>query len=540
MMRWPRQIIAAGSLLAFLLSSPWALQARKFYDDDPLLKEPPPLDVKNPASRKLNEYYDFFTHTLGKLGEKNSSSRTFPARGVNTLGDVPDGPWYVKRHYWHPMTTEELARGPGSQELPEGGWKVVAAKTEGITPGFTIDDALGRRYIIKFDPRQNQEMASAADVIGARFFHALGYHVPENHIVYFGRNRLTVSPDADIRDANGKRRPMTGRDIEELLVAVVRGEKGYRAIASRYLPGKPLGPFRYYGTRSDDPNDLAPHEHRRDLRGLFVFAAWLAHNDIKSLNTLDTLVEEDGVHFIRHHLIDFGASLGSDSFTAKSPRAGNAYMFEPALALKQLFSLGIYLPHWATANYPYFPSVGNFESEIFDPEKWKPNYPIPSFDNRLPDDEFWAAKQVMAFTDQEIRAIVGSGEFADPAAQNWLVSNLIVRRNKIGRTYFAKVLPLDRFRVEGGQLKFDDLGVKYGFAAARNYDVAWSHFNNETETLTPIGGPQTASLPSDLASAPSGGYFAARVHAGDAAKAVTVYLRKQAEAFRVVGVERSY
>jgi len=539
-MRWPRQIIAAGSLLAFLLSSPWALQARKFYDDDPLLKEPPPLDVKNPASRKLNEYYDFFTHTLGKLGEKNSSSRTFPARGVNTLGDVPDGPWYVKRHYWHPMTTEELARGPGSQELPEGGWKVVAAKTEGITPGFTIDDALGRRYIIKFDPRQNQEMASAADVIGARFFHALGYHVPENHIVYFGRNRLTVSPDADIRDANGKRRPMTGRDIEELLVAVVRGEKGYRAIASRYLPGKPLGPFRYYGTRSDDPNDLAPHEHRRDLRGLFVFAAWLAHNDIKSLNTLDTLVEEDGVHFIRHHLIDFGASLGSDSFTAKSPRAGNAYMFEPALALKQLFSLGIYLPHWATANYPYFPSVGNFESEIFDPEKWKPNYPIPSFDNRLPDDEFWAAKQVMAFTDQEIRAIVGSGEFADPAAQNWLVSNLIVRRNKIGRTYFAKVLPLDRFRVEGGQLKFDDLGVKYGFAAARNYDVAWSHFNNETETLTPIGGPQTASLPSDLASAPSGGYFAARVHAGDAAKAVTVYLRKQAEAFRVVGVERSY
>ena len=34
------------------------------------------------------------------------------------------------------------------------------------------------------------------------------------------------------------------------------------------------------------------------------------------------------------------------------------------------------------------------------------NDPITAFENRLPDDTFWAAKQVMAFTDEEIRAIV--------------------------------------------------------------------------------------------------------------------------------------
>ena len=526
----------ARLLLIVAVAAPLTVDARKFYDDDPLEREPPPLNVESAQPRKLNEYYDFFTHQFGPPGERPSPGNRLPAQGVNTLGEVPDGAWYVTRHYRRPLTLEELQRGPGLGETPEGDWKVVAAKTEGVSPGFTIEDENRRRFIIKFDPRRNPEMATAADVIGSRFFHALGYHVPEYYIAYFDRDRLTVAPDARITDATGKHRPMSQRDIEQLLVSVEPDPaRGYRAVASRFLPGKILGPFRYHGTRRDDPNDVFRHERRRELRGLFVFAAWLGHNDVKALNTLDTLIEDNGVKYIRHYLIDFGASLGSDSFTAKSPRAGAAYMFEWGLAAKQLFSLGLFVPRWARAKYPRLPSVGNFESRLFDPDRWKPNYPIPAFENRLPEDEFWAAKQVMAFRDEEIRAIVQTGAYSDPKSEEWLTTTLIARRDKIGRTYFAKVLPLDRFRLDGDRLDFVDLEVRHGFVAPRRYRFEWFLFDNERETKTPVG--QTAELPPELRRTNEGEYFGVSVSDESGSRTVTVYFRRQAGRNRVVGIE---
>jgi hypothetical protein len=518
--------------------------AQKFYPDDPLWRDPPPRNATAIKGRKLSEYYDYFSHQFAKPGERHpKAGPAIPAQNVNTLGEVPSGPWYENRHYFRRMTIAELVRGPGNERPPDlgGPLKVVSAKNEGVTPGFTMIDRKGDRYFVKFDPKSNPEMASAADVIVAKFFYALGYHVPENYIAYLNRDQLVIAPDTRITDARGKHRKMDDRDLVELLMkAPLDEERGYRAVASLALPGKPAGPFRYHGTRRDDPNDVVRHEHRRELRGLYVFAAWLGHNDVKSLNSLDTLVEENGVAYLKHFLLDFGAALGSDSFTAKSPRAGNEYLFGWNYTFAQLFSLGLFVPRWARAHFPDIPAAGNFEYKVFDPLKWKPNYPIPAFDNRLPADTFWAARQVMAFTDDEIRALVATGEFSDPEAAEWLAKCLIERRDKIGRAYLADGIPLDRFRVEGGRLEFDDLAVRYLAAASRDWRIGWSEFDNASAAKTSLsaGG---AALPEAARSAPAGSYFAADIRApGDERRLVTVYVRKSGGAFKVVGVDRIF
>jgi hypothetical protein len=306
------------------------------------------------------------------------------------------------------------------------------------------------------------------------------------------------------------------------------------------LAGKPVGPFRYYGTRKDDPNDIVPHEHRRDLRGLKVFCAWLNHDDSRAVNTLDVLVEAEGVQYLRHYFLDFGATLGSSTSRPNSPRAGNEYMFTWGKPIAQIFSLGFYVPRWHRADFPKIPAVGRFEWEIFDPEKWVPEYFNPAFSNCLPDDEFWAAKQVMAFTDDEIRAVVRSGQYGERRAEDWIVQCLTKRRDKIGRVYFSKVLPLDRFTIKDGRLVFEDLAVKHGFMTSRNYAIQWFHFNNDTGQTTPLVGETSFALPRQLEEAQRGEYFAAEIAGGDPKKTITVYLRKKSDRIEVVGLDRNW
>ena len=64
------------------------------------------------------------------------------------------------------------------------------------------------------------------------------------------------------------------------------------------------------------------------------------------------------------------------------------------------------------------------------------------------DDAFWAARRVVAFTDELIRAAVRTGQFSDPAAEKHLGDVLIKRRDTIASIYLTGVNPIVNPRLD--------------------------------------------------------------------------------------------
>ena len=291
----------------------------RFFADDPVWQDPDMRDIPPVAEFDLSKSYEFLHETF-----RGTAKPAGPALNVNTLGEVPDSSWFTNRIGRDDMTVDDVLRGPNQVDGPApGAWHITGRPDSGITPKFTIRDSRGDTYLIKLDPADFPELPSSVELISTKIFHAIGYHVPEDFIVTFDVSQLEVAPDARIRTASGARRPIAKADVEQWLRGTPRTSTGsVRALASRYVPGKVVGQFRYEGTRSDDPNDIYPHERRRELRGMRVFAAWLNHDDARSINSIDTYVEENGRRYVRHYLQDFGSNLGSGSTSAQQPRGG--------------------------------------------------------------------------------------------------------------------------------------------------------------------------------------------------------------------------
>jgi hypothetical protein len=427
-----------------------------------------------------------------------------------------------------------------------GPWRVLLIRNVNARPSIVFRDGNNQMYLLRFDPADAPEMATGAEMIGSRLFHALGYHVPETYLVTFSRDRLVVETNASDVTSFGDLRRLLPEDIDRLLLPVARRpDGGYRAIALR-IPtegGALIGPFQFFGTRSDDPNDVVTHEHRRDLRGLYVFASWLNHTRIDPLHTMDIVVApRSQPPHVRHYLFDFMATLGSGASQAKPVWEGREPVYGQRHTIRNLAGLGIYTPAWMRAKYPDLPAVGRFESATFEADAWTPNYELAPFANRLPDDTFWAARQVMAFSDDDIRAIVRVARYSDRDAERWIGDSLIERRNRIGRTYFARVLPLDDFAVRGGELAFTDLAARHGFAEPRRYRVEWRLFDNTAGKPGILIRSEGVLVPPAATDGPSGGYVLARVTAdgADPALDVTVSLRLEPAGLRVVGVDRGW
>ena len=524
--------------------------APRFYPDDPILvDDDTAFDASGATEQEDTGPYDFIVNSFGTPGERTSVR----AMNINTVDEVPDSTWFLNRIGRKEIPLPDLVRGPDTTPGPISmeGWVIFRDKGAGIQPGFRMIDRSGQIYQLEVDPPDYPELATGAELIGTAFYYAFGYYTVEVYLVEFDASNVVISEKATIRDAfTGKRRPYTRSDLEDVLRRAARLPNGrYRMLASKFASGKPLGNFRYYGTRPDDPNDIVPHEHRRELRGARVFGAWLNHDDSRGVNSLDMLETKDGRGYIKHYMFDFGSILGSGTYHAQVHRAGNEYIYEPAPGWKTLGTLGFYLRPWMLIDYPDVPpAIGRFEGDAFEPEKWKPEYPNPAFQNMRPDDAFWAARIVAKFSDEMVRAIVEKARYSDPKATEYMTATLIKRRDKVLRHWLNAVNPVvDPVLAANGSLTFSNAAIAAKMAdAPANYSLQWFAFDNASDARKNVGDAMSTTSMSAQAPAAlmqSGDYIGFTITATHKshpawAKPATFFFRRSAGGWAVVGAER--
>ena len=526
-----------------LLTTDAGTQGPRFYPDDPISREPESQDASKAQPHEQSQMYELMYNLFVTSGYEPSGLR---AKNINTIDEVPDSSWFTNRVGSKPITVDEITRGPLVGAPPDPSkWVLIREKTSGAHPGFTATDAKGETWFLEFDPPKFPEGATAAVAIATKIFWGLGYNQVESFITTFDPKNTTIDPKATVRRPSGKRTAFTTDDMNVILENVARNPDGsYRAIAGRLLPGKILGGYMYAGTRPDDPNDLVPHQHRRELRALRVFGAWTNLTDLKAKNSIDALVTENGRTIVKHYLQDVGSTFGMCNDYHEWDLSYEYFMEGPP-SRKRLFTLGFGLSPWQTVDYVEYPSVGKFEGKVFDPRKWRPQTPTTAYMELRDDDAFWAARRVAAFTDELIRAAVKTGQFSDPEAEKHLGDVLIERREKIKSAYLTAVNPVVNPTLDGKGLTFENAAIAGGVAQGPvSYRAAWMLFDNATGTTKPLSETKsdttTIAAPDNL---PSSGFVAVDIAADTAAyptwkQPVRAFFRRDGGAWKLVGLER--
>lgn len=441
--------------------------------EEPAYREPleSPIIVRDAISGQVSQ----------GISLRRAVGANHEALNVTRHDDVVSSAWFEHRNGRGKLATETIFTGPTTGTGPDTTGPIVLtqAKLQGISPGFHIEDATGRRYVVKFDPKGFQYLSSSAGVIVNRLMHAAGYHVPEDYIFRFRRDQITgVKEGATYQDEEFLKHPLGLDLVDEILSRVDTLPDGrFLAVASQYVPGPPKGPFHFSGTRKDDPNDWYAHEHRRELRGLYVVSSWVNHVDMRFANTMDAYVAPG---FLRHYLIDFAASLGSGTIRPHQPREGEEYNFDFWPTVGRLATLGFYRASWESQpSHPIDPSIGWMQVEAFDPARWKANWPNEAFVNMTPRDGYWGAKLVGSFDAEQIRAAVRAGQLPNEFAADTLVDILLYRRQRIVDHWYGQVSPIESPAVErrsagpGFLLSFEDYGAKDGAWGAEDVTFEW-------------------------------------------------------------------
>ena len=436
-------------------------------------------------------YHGFFYQIEKPLNLARTGTRAAHALGlsdareadnVNVLDEPPSSSWYMRRHFYRPMTPAEIRKGPAGPALSGGDALTVIGGDFGPNDrDLTVEDARGVQYRLTFDGRY-PELRTGAEAVATRLYHAAGYLVEPSEVVYVVPAQVTVSPNATLRTREGLRRLVVA-DVARVLGALPQrpADGAVRALAHPLVTGDRTGSWDFVGRHRADPNDRVRHEMRRELRGLRVLAAWL--NDVDRAAPINRAVyTEAGVaggpapdgsrRHLRYLLGGLDHALGADGLGRRTVRDGHENRVDPSVTFAKALTLGLAPTPWERLdpNATVSTALGPFAAEPFDPLAWRPRTPNAAFAEATARDGYWGAKLVAAFSDADLAAAVAAARFTNRADSVLLVEALKARRDQTARAWFGIVNPLDHFRAErtpdGAVLRFADLAADVGIEPA--------------------------------------------------------------------------
>jgi hypothetical protein len=401
---------------------------------------------------------------------------------VNSMDDVARSTWFVPRT----PDVGAMARGPDSAGPPLAPFTIVPDPPMGLAgASCSIVDSRGLKYEIVIDPADRPEMRTATAAIAARLFWALGYGTLPTFIIRARAEDFWRSEGA-------------ATDVPALLKSGSPPLMGYYRVAAAGWPqGVLLGYAPESGTRGDDPNDVIPHQNRRTMRALAVFANWLELDGLGPSKTVDRYIGAPGEGHVVHFVVGLDEALGAANVRRASdppPAVGGGS------ALTRLITLGLFPNPRPKATQVEMPAVGEL-AEDPDPAAYAPPLPWEPADRLSGPDGYWAAKRMLALSPTHLALAIAAGSISDPRAQRAIQAALEARRRKIAGYWFERVTPLELVSLIGSKVLLRDEAVQQGLSQANVTDYRVNFIGSAGDrigggfTLHPHGSVMVFTLP---------------------------------------------
>lgn len=533
------------TLVLALLGALFAGCARRparFADAPPVteIADDEPIDMPRPL--EVNDVVEFSDLFVGRpLVEAMRTTRRPPPGDINAQDEVPRSRWFS------PLDVEEgsfeMAYAEGGAPVPP--FRVLLERAPSGKGGIPVIDGLGRRFELRRDPADRQEVRTAAAAISARVVRALGYFAPEVYVTDAAEGDFSIAPGethplgivsgTEPTDVELARKALSKSLVEWLESAPPSSKGAFRFSATRWPPGADVGRTPVAGTRSDDPNDRVPHENRRTLRALKVVGAWLGMTQFTPHDLRDVYTGAPGEGHLQHYVVGMDKSLGTEAIIGKRPEQKNEMLL--------LATLGFAPDPNIPPTQRRYQALGAIGEEV-DPAQYGPALPFPPMDATDGADAFWIAKRIEAVSEELILHAVRAGKVSNGTARKLLFELILARQRRIVEWGYAQATPCDVEGADERGIVLIDRAVAAGFTKGKVAEYMVSYFDAAGDTSHPgaVLGPEGARfvVPLPRTVFAKDGYAVVRLRAELAGKPaprwLEMHVKRDARGTRVIGV----